>query len=317
MTESATENVTEAPENQQTPETAAEEQQTSIPNIEKNLFWDDVRIGFGTVRVGVLILLIGALLNVMGVSGFFSVTTILIGALTTLAGLHVCTSVPKETGAIPICQAALGCSALCFLCLVINYFLWAFFEEISPIPILWSVAAVLGPLGFILFALTVSRAAGYLKIKSFRTCSDLYFSTGALFGFLFALFTLGALYSEDVNSIYAFKVVFGILILGAGISLWMVLGIGRQTIALLFAGEEPEEGDLPLDGTEEEPVTAEGVVVADKPMEPVSEPYFGDEEWGKLHQDDVFMGGWIVKLLTVIFCIGVLIYAVVLGFIKF
>ena len=47
-------------------------------------------------------------------------------------------------------------------------------------------------------------------------------------------------------------------------------------------------------------------------MQPVSQPYFPDEEWNDLHRADIGAGKVIVGLLTAVFTFGVLLYVFVL-----
>src|SRR5437763_14035564 len=94
----------------------------ATPNLGKNLFWDDVRIGLNLLVYGVVFLLIGAVAGPGALPAWVQVLATLAGGVVTVLGIKVCAHIPAESGVSFPAQGAFMAAALCFVTVIINYF---------------------------------------------------------------------------------------------------------------------------------------------------------------------------------------------------
>src|SRR5947209_1065093 len=103
------------------PEPAAESRQAPA-DVAQSLFWDDARAGLKVLCAGLIVLLVGELSVRFHAHEFLSGAVRIVGGLLCLAGLGICTAMPRETGARGLTLATAGCAALALLGMLINLF---------------------------------------------------------------------------------------------------------------------------------------------------------------------------------------------------
>lgn len=278
--------------------------QSTHPDITKNLMWEDVQIGLREHRTGLMILVLSAIVGPFFLASFFVYLGILIGGFLTLHGILASVEVPKESNARFPIIAASGCTLVSFL-VAVGHFL--FISETSDLLTLTTV--VLAAMAYILVTYAILNIAAYLNAVNLENFASKYI-------------LLATLIAAVVVAIYLFKgteflmTVAQVLILVASVLQFAVAGQAATVIETLRRGEALEEAPAPA----EEDVDTEYVSITDVPPEdvyatinhPAPHTAFVDNEWRALERDDRATAKVFVGLITGIFCIGVVIYTIVL-----
>lgn len=263
---------------------------SNIPQIAGNLWWDDVRLGFGLLFAGFLVYLVPFLIHrfvVSAVSGIFYV----ISALLLLAGLKMCMSVPAESRARVL---AVGAFAGAMLTLI-SFFvlLGAGYLKEAGIGLL-----ALGLLTNILLALFIRGVAGYLQARSLELLSRQY-------AFAAAVLSVAIIVATRQN---ADLLADALSLLVIGVQLFLV-GHAFEAVARELRGLAPEV-KMPTSGIIAAVEAAAHTPEHDTPTV-VHAPFFSDKQWKALETSDKSAGRAVIGLMTAIFLIGVFLYTIV------
>lgn len=281
----------------ETPSTT-EEQTPAVPNIAKNLFWDDVRIGLQVVAIGGIVLALGSLLAQYNtVPIVLSYLIVAVGAFASIIGLKICCSLPKEGGiGSLLLPAAMGCAILAFVTLL------GWLVGLVPAAVSAPVVAVLAGLAGILFAIAISPMGGFLGDSVLAFHGHLLTGAMAIFTIAAVIMTLTGVASTDGPR--------NILEIG-GLALAGYLLFVASTLS--FAIGRVQQGLLPYRTvSEEEQGLAEEVPEDDMPKAPPTPaPYFNPDEYKVLNKEDTSAGAAIVGLMTAVFTVGVVLYTII------
>jgi hypothetical protein len=267
----------------------------SPPPIGKNLFWDDVRIGLNLLSNGVIVLVIAAITGPW-LPGWLTALLVLVGGIVTILGVKVCASIPVESGVNMPALGAFLLAALCFISVVINYFIG------------WStgglvISILLGAAAHILIALVLVGCVRYIGHRWLASLAMVYVVIAAIHAAVVALFFLTPLATN-----FTFQI--SVQILTA-----VVLGF----LAYLACGasqalRRAQQG-LPVEyqpGTETEFAgTPTKVLRADKPPPLPEEFAFSQSEVAGFGAQDSTAGRAIVVLMAGVFSVGVILYAII------
>src|SRR5437763_8417930 len=139
----------------------------ATPNLGKNLFWDDVRIGLTLLPCGVVLLLIGAVAGPWLLPYWLWVLTALVGGVLTVLSIKICAAIPPESRVSLPAQGALAAAALCLITVVVNHFLgWPSGGLVASL--------LLGTAAHVLFALVLQGCVRYLNHRWLATLTLVY-----------------------------------------------------------------------------------------------------------------------------------------------
>lgn len=159
------------------------------PDLRKNLFWDDVRIGLKVICGGLIVLVLGLVISRYILPGFLVFLITAIGALATLFGIKITCSMPEETGVTPFAFGALGCLLLCLLVSVLYYVIPGF-----PLWLL-QIGVTLGGIGHVLYAFVLSKGADYLKLAPLASMTKIYLVVAGVFSLIVIVFAWANLFA--------------------------------------------------------------------------------------------------------------------------
>lgn len=258
--------------------TPAEETQpeSKLPDISKNLFWDDTRIGFQVIGFGALIVLLGLFAVGFGVDMAGGIIT-LIGLLVLVAGTKIACAMSEEISSGWFVFAALGLVKLSLLAFLVSMFLpdslLEFLLSLSSLGLMFA--------SLVCFALAFSGGFKYLEQPVLASRSMVFLIVVAV----------GAL-SLIVSSVLIPGVIFG--------------GLAYLSFEMAQVIKQVQLGSTEEKAGEEEDLTDEEVAHA-----PEGTDVFPQEVQNKLHAEDNSAGRAIVVLMTAVFSVGVVLYAII------
>jgi hypothetical protein len=267
----------------------------ATPDIGKNLFWDDFRIGLKVLCGGIAVLLAGVIL--VREPQFLSVAIVVIGALVTLVGLKICASIPDETGKNPLALAAFLSAKLCALLAVI-----AFFMSSSMLAL---VAVVLGGIAYILFMVVFQAAAQYLRHPTVSAFSLWHLIAAGVISVLLIAVAATGLWATSPMLLLLLQV-----LTAAALIFFMV-----HALELSAAIQRVQQGQPLILIKEAKQVAAAEEETVEHEVLPQVHPegakVFSEDIVGKLHAQDNSAGKAIVLLMTGVFSVGVILYAII------
>lgn len=275
----------------QVEQTTQPQPSSNIPQIAGNLWWDDVRLGFGFLFAGLLVylvpFLVGRFVFVQAVNTvFYVISTLLI-----LVGFKMCLSVPAEARARPLAGAAFGGVLLT----IIGFFVLLASGQLATAGI--GLLAV-GLLANILLVLFIRAVAEYLQARSLALLSMQYTIAAVVLSLAIVAATwLGAHMISDALSV---------LVLGVQLFL---IGHAYEAIGREEHGLAPEV-KMPTPGIIAAVEAAAHEPPHDMPTV-VHSPYFSDKQWEALETSDKSAGRAVIGLMTAIFLIGVCLYSII------
>ncbi len=267
---------------------------SNTPNIGKNLFWDDVRIGLNLMPWGVGLLLLGAVAGPWILPYWLWVALVLVGGLVMVLSIKICAAIPPESGVNLPAQGAMIAAVACLVTVVVCHFMgW-------PQPGLIAALA-LGAAAHVLFALVVLGCVRYLAHPALATLAGAYAVVALIYSVLLFVFFLMPAVRDQAQ-------------MQAGLALVSVLVAGFLmflTSSASAALQRAQQG-LPAVATAEEAAARAGRTVrADKP-EPLPEEFcFTESEVEGFAAQDSTAGKAIVALMTGVFSVGVILYTII------
>jgi hypothetical protein len=280
----------------QVEEMAAQSSKTaSPPPIGKNLFWDDVRIGLNLLSIGVIILVIAALAGPW-LPGWLTALIVLAGGIVTVLGVKVCAPIPAESGVSMPALGAFLLAGLCFVTVIISYFLgW-------PTGGL-ALSIVLGAVAHVLMALVLVGCLRYLGHRWLGTLAMAYVVIAAIYGGVVALFFL-----TPLHTILTFQISVQVLT-AAVVGLLSYLACGASQALRRAQQGLPVEcqpaGETVLDGAPTK------MLRADKPPPLPEEFAFSQSDVDGFGAQDSTAGRAIVVLMAGVFSVGVILYTII------
>ncbi|MGF1580338.1 MAG: hypothetical protein ACFCD0_13325 [Gemmataceae bacterium] len=266
--------------------------QPQTPTVGKSLFWDDLRIGLQVLSAGAPIVVLGALVAHFA-SSTFGPAIVLVGMIGTILGVKICCSTPEETGVSVAPLAGLVAGTFAVLATIIGWF--------TGLPQAGVVVAVLGGVAYVVVAFEMYASAKYLNYKSLVPLALYHLITTVIVAILFvALSSTSQLLMASRT--YMELISLGLVSFTTCVAWQLSSAIGRAQVgqAVESTVTEAAEGQSP------------STVADDKPTPPpMGAPYFNDEQYNVFQADDASAGGAIVGLMTAVFTVGVVIYAII------
>lgn len=163
------------------------------------------------------------------------------------------------------------------------------------------IVAILGGVAYVVVAFEIFASAKFLGYKSLVPLALYHLITTVVVAVLFIalsstteLLVASRLYIEVIS--------LGLVAFTVCVALQLADGIKRAQ-----AGEAIEATSAEM----EEATKAETLGDDKPPTPPTSAPYFNDEQYNVFQSDDKSAGGAIVGLMTAVFTVGVVIYAII------
>jgi hypothetical protein len=275
-------------------------------DVSRSLFWDDVRAGLKVVCVGVILVLVSELSKQFHLPEFLVGAILLVGSLLCLLGLGIGTAIPTDTGVRPTALLAAGCAGLGLLALVVH------FLDPFDLPVGGALAAILGAVALVLFALVLRGCTTYIGHRPLTAAARSFVSLAAafaLFVLVLAILALAPLPPSVQDLLPAVRLLADLLAICVVSIVVYIAWSTSDAIVRVRQGQPVEAPRLPLSAAQlaaEELRRRQEIIYTQPPH-----PHFSEAEVHFFHADDSRAAGAIVVLMTGIFAVGVVLYTVV------
>ncbi len=288
------------------PEQVAENQEIPQPEkkgpeIGKNLFWDDFRIGLIILAGGALLVVVSILLTYVPYLGWLGYLGIFLGGVGTVLGVKVCASIPEESGVSLFGLAALGAATLCLLGVLVHFFAPGL-GLLVPTVILWALALDL-------FAWVMRGAADFLQSQVLGLLTMLYVGVAIITSLLFVVFAVSGGLGNAPTQVILILVGIATVLFLSYLATEISRAIGFAQQGLPVGGQIPgEKVTAEVGAPEEQAVAGEH---HETPGTTEESPVFSETDVEKFRTSDSSAGRAIVMLMTIVFAIGVFMYTIV------
>jgi hypothetical protein len=274
-------------------------------DVTRSLFWDDVRTGLKVASVGIVVLLIGELVNQYVAHGFVGGIFLILGAALTVIGLGICTAIPKDTGTRPWAIATALLAAVGALALVI----WLFSEARAA----GILAVLLAGFTLILLAMVLRGATTYIGHRPLMAAAGALITSARAFAILLTIVALWGPVSQGgvpLGDIMPVRLLADLLAIGM---VGMTVYLAWNTSEAILRARLGHPLELPRLRQTPEYLAAEEARLARENVTyvPPPPPHFNENEVRYFHADDTRAASAIVYLMAGIFTVGVVLYLVV------